>query len=335
MLLMLKNSFMTQKLVLSFILISFFSSVVFGQNNLGKSDDAARIALNVYIPEQAESVPAIAESLYRDKISQMLTNYSLSGSNDNGRFIVVPVLSVLGKEVTATAPAMTVLSIQTTLYIGDGYEGIKFSTISLASKGVGQNETKAYIDAIKKIKVVDPAIQNFIETGKRKILEYYNSNCDFTIKRATTLAGQNNFDEAIFTLTNVPEVAKACFDKSMEAVLPIFKKAIDYKCSQSLARAKNIWSAGQDLAAANEVANQLANIDPSASCFSEANKFASIVAKRVLELDKREWNFKLKQQQDEVDIRKATIKAARDIGVAYGNNQPKTVYNTTLIRGWW
>jgi hypothetical protein len=57
------------------------------------------------------------------------------------------------------------------------------------------------------------------------------------------------------------------------------------------------------------------------------------MAKRVKELDQREWNFKLKQQQDDVDITKATINAVRDIGVAYGNGQPKTiVYNT---RGWW
>ena len=35
---------------------------------------------------------------------------------------------------------------------------------------------------------------------------------------------------------------------------------------------------------------------------------------------------------DNVDIQKATINAARDVGVAYGNNQPKTIYKTG---GWW
>jgi hypothetical protein len=42
----------------------------------------------------------------------------------------------------------------------------------------------------------------------------------------------------------------------------------------------------------------------------------------------------LKQPQDGVDIQKATIKAARDIGVAYGNNQPDVRYET-VIYGWW
>lgn len=320
-------------LVLAITFITCFFAEA--QNNLGKSDDAARISLNLYIPEQVEAIPDAANSLLRDRITQMLTNYSLSGSDDGGRFIVVPVVSVLGKEVTATAPAMTVVSLQVSLYIGDGFQGVKFATTSLLSKGVGQNENKAYTDAIRKLKVNDPSIQQFVEKGKNKIIEYYNSMCDFNIKKAITLVEQNNFEEALYLLTSVPEVAKACYDKSMDAVGPIYKKAIDFKCAQRLTKAKSIWTASQDLAAASAVAEELSNIVPGASCVQEVNKFIALVSKRVLELDKREWNFKLKQQQDAVDIRKAEIRAARDIGVAYGNNQPRTVYNTTLIRTWW
>jgi hypothetical protein len=42
----------------------------------------------------------------------------------------------------------------------------------------------------------------------------------------------------------------------------------------------------------------------------------------------------LKEQKDSVDIEKATIKAARDIGVAYGENQPDVVYETAVYL-WW
>ena len=126
---------MKKYIALTFTLFFSVWFLASGQNNLGKSDDAGRIALNIFIPDQAEAMPDIAASLLRDRITQMLTNYSLSGSDEGGRFIVVPVVSVLGKEVTATAPAMTVISLQTSLYIGDGYQGIKFSTTSLMSKG--------------------------------------------------------------------------------------------------------------------------------------------------------------------------------------------------------
>ncbi len=54
---------------------------------------------------------------------------------------------------------------------------------------------------------------------------------------------------------------------------------------------------------------------------------------RLKEEEDKEWDFKLKEQQDSIDLQKSVIKAARDVGVAYGNKQPKTVtYNT---RSWW
>ena len=40
-------------------------------------------------------------------------------------------------------------------------------------------------------------------------------------------------------------------------------------------------------------------------------------------------------EQDEVDIKKAEIKSARDIGVAYGQNQPKTVIKYNISSWWW
>ena len=58
---------------------------------------------------------------------------------------------------------------------------------------------------------------------------------------------------------------------------------------------------------------------------------SNTIATRIRDLDQREWDFVLKQQQDDVDLQKAAIKAARDIGVAYGENQQPT-YN---IVTWW
>jgi hypothetical protein len=118
----------------------------------------------------------------------------------------------------------------------------------------------------------------------------------------------------------------------MDAVIPIYKKQIDKQCLSALSRAKSIWAAGQNMDAATQVGEVLATISPNASCFPDAQKFVDVVGKRVYQLDQREWSFMLKVQQDGVDIQKATIRAARDIGVAYGNHQQPVVYN---IRTWW
>ena len=119
----------------------------------------------------------------------------------------------------------------------------------------------------------------------------------------------------------------------MDAVGPIYQKQIDRDCQLKLAEANAIWSANQDINAANYAGAVLSDIEPQSVCFKSALALTQKMGSRVKELDKREWNFKLKQQQDDVNIKKATIEAARAIGVSYGNGQPKSVvYNT---RGWW
>jgi hypothetical protein len=118
----------------------------------------------------------------------------------------------------------------------------------------------------------------------------------------------------------------------MDAVAPIYQKQIARACKQRLMEATTAWNAAQDLSSAENAGGILSQIEPGASCYKEAQALSSKIAQRVKELDQREWKFQMKQQQDDVDIQKATIKAARDIGVAYGNNQPDVVYK---VYGWW
>jgi len=317
-----------------FLYCFFFTISLYGisQNALNINDDLGRLAISAFIPQQPEEISDVVLEALTDKLN-MVTIGSGLGS-DNSRFIITSKITVLKKEITSTAPAMVALQLNLSFYIGDGIEGTKFAGFSTTTKGVGNSEIKAYLSAVKTINTNDQKFKNLIEQGKNKIIEFYNSKCDFIVKQSETLAGVEKYDEAIYNLVSVPEICKDCYDKCMNSVIPIYKKKIDMQCNIALAKAKNVWNAGQNIAAADEVATILSKINPSASCFSEVQKFSNIVSKRILELDKREWNFILKQQQDEVDIRKAAINAAREVGVAFGNNQPKVVYNNTIIRAW-
>ncbi len=311
-------------IVLNFVIINF----AIGQNQQSKTDDYSRISLNVYIPEQAETISDISNSLLKDKITQLLTKNSMAGSGDAGRFILVPVINVLNKEVTATAPAMTVVDLQVSLYIGDGFEGVKFTSTSVSAKGVGQNETKAYNDAIKKININNPELSAFIETGKKRILTYYNDKCDFILKDAETAASKYEFDDAIFKLAAVPEVCKGCYMKCMDATTKIYRQKMEHDCQSILANAKSLVAQNQY----EQAAQLMAPILPDLSCYKDAVKLLEEVRVYVKQKEKRDWQFKMQVYKDQVEINKMTIKAARDIGVAYGSHQPKVVYN---IRGWW
>lgn len=320
-----------KKILLSLLMIIGYNA--YSQNALGKSDDAARITLAAYVPQQIDKMPDAARSILANKLNQIVTQNGMGGAANNERFIITANVNVISKDLTATAPPMTALVLEVTLYIGDGFVGTKFSSTSISVKGVGESETKAYISALKGISPTNSNIQSFVGNGKSKIIEYYNSKCDFIIKEAQTLVSQNNFEEAIFKLTSVPEVCKECYDKCMDAVGPIYQKQIDRECKSKLMEANTAWNAAQDSYGADTAGGILAQIDPNASCYKEALALSNKIAQRIKEIDQRDWKLQLKEQQDNVDIQKATIKAIRDIGVAYGNGQPKTV--TYNVRGWW
>ena len=320
-----------KKILLSLLMIIGYNA--YSQNTLGKSDDAARITLAAYVPQQIDKMPNAARSILANKLNQIVTQNGMGGAANNERFIITANVNVISKDLTATAPPMTALVLEVTLYIGDGFVGTKFSSTSINVKGVGESETKAYISALKGISPTNSNIQSFVGNGKSKIIEYYNSKCDFIIKEAQTLVSQNNFEEAIFKLTSVPEVCKECYDKCMDAVGPIYQKQIDRECKSKLMEANTAWNAAQDSYGADIAGGILAQIDPNASCYKEALALSNKIAQRIKEIDQRDWKLQLKEQQDNVDIQKATIKAIRDIGVAYGNGQPKTV--TYNVRGWW
>lgn len=313
------------KTILSAAAVLLVSNMSFGQG----SKDAARIAMTAYVPQQIEHMPSSARKMLANKLGQVVTKNGIGGGSLNPRFIIAPNITVLTKDLTATAPPMTAMTLEVTMYIGDGIDGTLFETESITVKGVGTNETKAYIAALKRIKPAHPDLKAFMERGKQKIIDYYEAKCDFIIKEAQTLEAQNKFDEAIYTLITVPEVCKECYDKCMDAVAPIYKKQIDRECKIKLGEARAAWNAAQDMAAAETAGAILATIAPEASCFGEVRSLNNKIAARVKVIGEREYRYQLKEQAQESE----RIQAVRDIGVAYGRGQPKTVvYNT---RSWY
>jgi hypothetical protein len=317
------------------LLLSITYSIVgFSQNNLGSSNDEARISLLAVFPQQVSKISEEAKAVLINKMNLITSKYGIGGSAAKQRFIITANVIELTKDITPTTPAIYTYNLQLTLYIGDGIAGTLFSSLPISLKGSGKSEAKAYIMALKGLDTNDPKYGAFIEEGKTKIIKYYNSKCDFILKEAEMLSSKNEFESAISTLTAVPEVCKDCYDRAMSAVAPIYKKQIDRQCKASLMEAKNAWNQSQDASGASAAANYLGQIDPNASCFGEAQALSNTIAKRIKELDQREWNFQMKQQQDNTDIQKATIKAARDIGVAYGNG-PKANVVQYNVYGWW
>lgn len=303
----------------------------FSQNQLAKADDVGRIALTTVVPKQIAGMPPQAESLLKNKLNEVATKNGMGGSATNPQFILTANVAIITKDVTPTAPPMIAYNLEITFYVADYVNKIKFSSTTVALKGVGKNEEKAYISAIKNINAGAPAVKACIEEGKNKIIEYYNSKCDFIIKEAQTLAEQKKFGEAIYKLTSVPDVCKECYMKSMDNVKPIYQMYMDDKCNKDLAKARTTWGGTLSYDGAVQAQSYLAGITPDAKCYKEAQELIKEIKAKVFADQKKEWEFQLMVYKDGVDLQKQMIDAYKEVNIAYANNQPEVVYEVNFL----
>ena len=315
--------------------VFLLSMLAISQAKIDKLDDYDRVAITGYVSDQVEHIPISARNNLNAKLNQIISSngFGSSGLSQHSRFILTPNVVVSNKNVVPSAPPRVAVSLDVIFFVGDGFSGTKFGSTSVSVKGVGSNENKAYISAFNQIKANNPNIVELIKLSKTKILEYYNNECDFILREAETAANQNNMDEALAILTSIPRVNEQCFNKARDLILPVYQKKINRDCSQLLNAAQNAWNSGQNYNAAVDAASYLGRIEPEADCYNDANKLTKNIGKRMKDLDDREWDFMLKEQQDDVDLQESAIRASRDIGVAYGNNQSENM--TYNVRGWW
>ena len=242
----------------------FLTASVTAQNTRGKANDAGRIVLNTFI-EDLEGVPAGALKMLKTKITQMAAKNGMGGSESFPRFVMSADIDILTQDITPTAPPKTALTLGVTLYIGDGIEGTVFATEYIELKGIGNNETKAYIQSFRALSPRNKKFNEFIETGKKKIIEYYNSRCDFILKEANTLADQKDFDESISKLVEVPEVCKDCYDKAMDLSTTIFKRKMENECQENMSKSNSLIA--QDKW--EEAANPIVGYTPDMDCYPD------------------------------------------------------------------
>ena len=323
------------KKIFVLIICFIYSSSIFAQNNAGSSDDFGRITLSTYIDKNKTQLPATAYNVLQNKLNNIVSQNRL-GSSTAQRFIITANCNLLTKDITATAPPMHAYTLEVTFYIGDGIEGTLFSSYSIKSKGVGETEDKAYLAALKAVKTNNSEFVAFLNEGKNKIIEYYNSQCDFLITKAKSQASMENYDEALYMLVNIPEVCKDCFMKAQSELAGIYQSKIDKECTMMLNKARAAWvprgNADDTRAAALEASEMLSVINPYAACYGDALELMKQIGKKMEEIDKREWEFVKQMESNRHQEEMSAIKATKEIAIEQAKHQPQTIYK---VYSWW
>lgn len=294
---------------------------------------AQNISINAQVVD--ENIPEEAARSLGTKLKSVLT---ANGYADNGyaeRFVLTAIVDVTQKEVTPTTPACISEKMDITLMVGDVVENKIYASVTIQAAGIGTNVNKTFINAFRSINSENPRIQQMLNEAKEKIIEYYTNQCPIIIRKVQGLVATQAFDEAIFLLISVPDVCRDCFTQCQRQAGVVYQQKIDAESTILLEKARTVWAtSNQNMQSANEVADIISQINPRCSNYAEVLALRSSIEQKLQADDKRDWDLRMKQYENNEKYKQSIVDAYKTVAVAYAKNRPTTIYRT-IVRSWW
>ncbi len=290
------------------VAICFFGQVI-AQSDI---TDYGKLVINTYVPDQVDDISNDVKSMLQNKLTQITTSKGLGGASINPRFVLLVKVNVLSKDIIPGPPNMFAQNLELNFYVADATDNTIFSSTSIELKGVGGSQTKSYIDAIAKINSKDKRIGDFIEEGKKKIIDFYSNNCESIITKAKSSAKTGSFDEAILKLSAIPDVCETCYEKSLTTIEEIYQKKIDLECAKIIKDAKYSWQSNPTKDGAQKAAEQLSNLSPFSTCQNDADLLIKQMAQKLKADENSAIQLKLKKYNDGLKLRQEQLRIQED-----------------------
>ena len=147
--------------------------ILFAKNSFSQNNDIGKISLSVVIPENIEGLDK--NNLYKveTKISQIVSLSGLSSFGYNNNFIIYPKFIITDEKKSENGMEnLTFIDCEFILVIKQVDNNMVYSTCNLLIKGYGNSKQNAINNAINKISVNNEILSNFIDKGKKRIIEY-------------------------------------------------------------------------------------------------------------------------------------------------------------------
>ena len=118
------------------------------------------------------------------------------------------------------------------------------------------------------------------------------------------------------------------YNQAAQLANSIYTDKVNYDGAMLLAQAEGEWAADPTDAGAAAAYSYLAQIDPSAACYAQAKALGQKMGSVV----KQNYDFETKEKyRNQVALEKQRIDAAKQVAVAWAQNQPKTVVRNNWI----
>lgn len=284
--------------------------------------------ISILLDEEFTNVPSASSNVLFHSLSRVATENGLTTDAPTTPFVLTVHCDVLDKSNLPGPPIQTVYNLGVTFYMADTYTQKKFSTEYIEINGVGTGEVKSYTNAFNRINAENVKIQSFINRGKKKMMDYYDSQYANIIKEAQRLTSIQNYEEALAMVLAIPLCSKGG-EEAAKYGLQLYTKHLDRMNLFLLNRARALWAAGQNQQTAYSVCAMLAQIDPDAACYGEAGALMKEIKGQI----RKDIDFEMREKyQDLVQLEKGRIEAARAVGVAYGNGQKPSTTNLMWLK---
>lgn len=299
------------------LLLFVMPSILFAQTT-DTDDYLGKISLHVTMAEQAERLSAALRSKIETKAISIVSRYGVSGKGVSTNFQLNPRLEIYEEKLIEGLQNLYLINAELSFFIKQTNNKTIFATYTTKIQGTGTTKDEALTNAIQNINSNDPGLKTFIEEGKQKIIQFYNSKCSDILKEAERYAGMNNFEHALAILTSVPVEATPCYDNIKNKSIEVFKKYQQKQCESILLAAKSKIAGNQFASGLYE----LSLIDPSSSCFAEAKSLINSTEQKLDAQAREEWNRQREIMKDKLEVQKLMITSARDVAKAYFNRKP-------------
>lgn len=281
------------------LFLVLFFGLSFAFPALAQGNATSRIYIQVFQPER-ENIPAEAAKQLEIKLSQLVTTNGVAEVDPANRFVLTTKASIVSKDVVPGPPAMVSMNIDFTFMVGDVIENKVYESVTVSTIGVGINENKAFIAAIKNVKPKNPELVAFLSNAKQEIVEYYATRCSQIKQEAEREAAAHNFDKAIYMLMQVPDVCD-CADDCQALAIKFNTNKLNTHAASLLNKAKSVWAESPDAIGAAHAAGFLSQIPGGTSSQKGVDVLITEINTKLRADQKREWDFKMKQYNDQIE----------------------------------